>query len=46
MMKRSYVKPTVTDHGTLRAITAGTKNGNFLDKSFPTNTPKDQLTFS
>jgi hypothetical protein len=41
-----YEKPKVVDYGTLAQLTAGTKNGNFLDATFPVHTPKNKLTFS
>jgi hypothetical protein len=41
-----YVAPEVTDYGKLTEITAGQMNGRFTDRSFPNNTPADDLTFS
>jgi hypothetical protein len=41
-----YEAPTVTDYGNLTEITAGMSDGNFIDRSFPVNTPKRDLTFS
>jgi hypothetical protein len=41
-----YEKPKILDYGTLAQLTAGTKNGQFLDASFPVHTPKNKLTFS
>jgi hypothetical protein len=41
-----YEEPKVVDYGDLTELTAGTVNGNFLDKSFPAGTPKGELTFS
>jgi hypothetical protein len=41
-----YEEPKVVDYGDLTELTAGAVNGNFLDKSFPAGTPKDELTFS
>jgi hypothetical protein len=41
-----YEKPKVVDYGTLAQLTAGNKNGNFLDATFPVHTPKNKLTFS
>jgi hypothetical protein len=42
----AYEAPAVTDYGDLTEITAGMMTGSFLDKSFPNNTPKQDLTFS
>ncbi len=42
----TYEPPRITDYGDLTEITAGTQDGNFLDRSFPVNTPKGKLTFS
>src|SRR5262249_10083783 len=39
-------KPKIVDYGTLAELTAGTKNGNFLDATFPVHPPKQNLTFS
>ena len=44
--KVEYEKPKVRDYGDLTELTAGNKNGNFLDASFNIHTPKSQLTFS
>lgn len=41
-----YESPMITDHGTLAEITAGQSDGNFTDRDFPVNTPRDELTFS
>lgn len=41
-----YEKPKVEDYGDLKDLTAGNKNGNNLDASFPIHTPKKLLTFS
>ena len=41
-----YEAPTVVDYGSLAEITAGTLSGDFLDKTFPVNTPRGDLTFS
>ena len=40
-----YEKPKVVDYGDLVELTAGHREGNFLDASFPVNTPKRNLTF-
>lgn len=42
----AYEAPAVTDYGDLTEITAGMTTGNFLDKTFPNNTPASELTFS
>jgi hypothetical protein len=41
-----YEAPEVRDYGTLFELTAGQQNGNVIDRSFPANTPKQDLTFS
>lgn len=41
-----YEKPEVSDYGTLASLTAGTQDGQFTDRDFPVNTPRDELTFS
>jgi hypothetical protein len=41
-----YVAPEVTDYGKLTDITAGQASGSFTDRTFPTNTPFSDLTFS
>jgi hypothetical protein len=43
---QGYEKPTVRDYGDLAELTAGARNGNFTDATFPQNTPKSSLTFS
>jgi hypothetical protein len=42
----TFEMPTVVDYGDLTELTAGQSSGNFLDQSFPVNTPFSQLTFS
>lgn len=42
----NYEAPTVSDYGTLAGLTAGMQDGNFTDRDFPVNTPRDELTFS
>ena len=42
----SYETPVIIDHGTLVEFTAGMQDGNFTDRDFPVNTPRDELTFS
>jgi hypothetical protein len=46
MEVRSYQSPMLTVIGSFEEITQGTSTGNYLDKTFPVGTPKDQLTFS
>jgi hypothetical protein len=41
-----YEKPAVQDYGSLADLTAGQQDGNFTDRDFPVNTPRDELTFS
>ena len=41
-----YTEPKIVDHGDLSELTAQQQDGNFLDKDFPVNTPKEDLTFS
>jgi hypothetical protein len=41
-----YKAPAVVDYGTLVELTAAQADGNFTDRDFPANTPKDDLTFS
>jgi hypothetical protein len=43
---RTYEPPKLTQLGSLEVLTQGHATGNSLDKSFPTHTPEDQLTFS
>ena len=45
-MKKAYESPRLVVHGGVEKVTQGLSNGNFLDKTFPVNTPKPQLTFS
>ena len=42
----SYEKPEVVDYGALANVTAGMEDGDFTDRDFPVNTPRDELTFS
>jgi hypothetical protein len=42
----NYESPTVLDYGTLTSLTAGMEDGNFTDRDFPVNTPRDEVTFS
>ena len=41
-----YEAPAIVDYGSLADITAGSLSGDFIDKSFPVNTPAKDLTFS
>jgi hypothetical protein len=41
-----YEAPVVSDYGTLVELTAAQTDGNFTDRDFPVNTPKEDLTFS
>ena len=41
-----YEAPEIVDYGTLTDLTAGQSDGNFTDRDFPVNTPRDELTFS
>lgn len=41
-----YTKPEIIDHGTLTELTASLGTGSKLDHSYPTGTPRTQLTFS
>jgi hypothetical protein len=42
----AYESPEVVDYGTLTDLTAGQDDGNFTDRNFPVDTPRDDLTFS
>jgi hypothetical protein len=41
-----YETPQVVDYGELTDVTAGQMDGNFTDRDFPVNTPRDEITFS
>lgn len=41
-----YEAPTITLLGSVSDLTQGESVGNFLDDTFPVNTPFNQLTFS
>lgn len=41
-----YEKPVLTQVGSLETLTQGHSTGQKLDSSFPTSTPKGDLTFS
>jgi hypothetical protein len=45
-VRKSYAQPKLTAYGSVETLTQGLKNGNKLDKTFPTGTPASQLTFS
>lgn len=42
----TYQAPQIVDHGTLVELTAAQQDGNYTDRDFPVNTPKQDLTFS
>ncbi len=44
--KAAYAAPALTQVGTFEQLTQATGLGDKLDKDFPTNTPKPDLTFS
>jgi hypothetical protein len=46
IMKKTYAAPNVQDLGTVRDLTLGGQEGNALDATFQTDTPRGQLTFS
>jgi hypothetical protein len=41
-----YETPRIEDHGSLEELTAGYKEGESLDATFPVHTPKKDLRFS
>ena len=41
-----YETPKIEDHGSLEELTAGQKEGESTDRTFPVHTPKKNLTFS
>jgi hypothetical protein len=41
-----YETPRIEDHGDLAELTAGARNGESTDATFPVHTPKKDLTFS
>lgn len=45
-MRKAYTRPVLRVQGTLEAMTHGSSDGNALDRNFPVNTPKSDLTFS
>jgi hypothetical protein len=42
----AYETPKIVDLGDLVELTAAFEDGNFTDADFPTNTPKDLITFT
>lgn len=46
MENTTYTPPALVVVGTVRQLTQGHKTGNFLDASYPVNTPQKDLTFS
>ena len=46
MKKKDYVKPQLTNHGTIEALTRGGSTGGSLDADFGRGTPRGDLTFS
>jgi hypothetical protein len=44
--KKPYTQPQLTIYGEVEVLTKGHKNGDALDKDFPTGTPRGKLTFS
>jgi hypothetical protein len=45
-MKQTYTPPKMTDLGSVRELTLCGTDGPELDATFPTNTPRGDLTFS
>lgn len=45
-MKKEYSSPVLEDLGSIRDLTLASQNGNNLDATFPTGTPRGDLTFS
>ena len=43
---KTYARPALSVHGKVEELTHGMKDGNALDRAYPTNTPKPELTFS
>jgi hypothetical protein len=41
-----YESPELRVEGSVEELTHGADDGNFLDQSFPVNTPRGDLTFS
>jgi hypothetical protein len=45
-MKQPYSAPKLTELGSVRELTLGTRTGNVTDRSFPAQTPISSQTFS
>lgn len=45
-MTKTYTRPVLHVQGKLEDMTHGMSDGNALDRDYPVNTPKPQLTFS
>jgi len=46
MKKRVYETPALAEVGSFATLTRGNENGSFTDALFPSDTPKEDLTFS
>ena len=44
--KKNYTKPELIVHGDVEVLTKGGTNGDNLDATFPSGTPRGELTFS
>lgn len=44
--KSVYELPTITKIGSIEAVTQASVGGDFTDATFPTTTPRGELTFS
>lgn len=45
-MKKEYISPMLEKIGSFEELTRGNADGSFTDALFPTDTPKEELTFS
>lgn len=45
-MNKVYTAPVVEKIGSFEALTRGSADGSFTDAVFPTDTPKEDITFS
>jgi hypothetical protein len=45
-MQETYETPSITELGSVEALTQGTQSGDTTDATFPVQTPKALLTFS
>lgn len=45
-MTKTYTRPVLRVQGKLEAMTHGMSDGSRLDRDFPVNTPRGELTFS